>query len=82
MATALQPLLLAGWLLAGQARPECLTAPDGTFERIPLRMVGPANMGGRVVDLAVDPRKPARFYLATATGGLWRTENGERPGPP
>lgn len=76
MPTALQPLLLAGWLLAGQARPETLSAPEGTFERIPLRMIGPANMGGRVVDLAVDPKKPARFYLATATGGLWRTENG------
>jgi photosystem II stability/assembly factor-like uncharacterized protein len=53
-----------------------LTAPEGTFERVPLRGVGPANMGGRVVDLAVDAKKPARFYLATATGGVWRTENG------
>ena len=69
-------LLFGGLLGPSQAGVEALAPPEGAMDRIPVRMVGPANMGGRVTDLAVDPRKPTRFYLATATGGLWRTENG------
>ncbi len=53
-----------------------LAAPEGTWDRLALRSVGPANMGGRVVDLAVDTKSPTHFYMATATGGLWRTDNG------
>ncbi len=39
------------------------------------REIGPALMGGRVTDLAVVDAKPQVFYLGTATGGLWKTEN-------
>ncbi len=38
-----------------------------------LREIGPANMSGRVVDIAVVESDPVTFYLATATGGLWKT---------
>jgi len=38
-----------------------------------LRNIGPANMSGRVVDLAVVESDPSTFYVATATGGLWKT---------
>ncbi len=37
------------------------------------REIGPANMSGRVVDLAVVESDPYTFYVATATGGLWKT---------
>lgn len=40
-----------------------------------LRHIGPANMSGRVVDLAVLESNPYVIYAATATGGLWQTEN-------
>ncbi len=40
-----------------------------------LRGIGPANMSGRVVDLAVVESDPVTFYVATATGGLWKTTN-------
>ncbi|MBV6457017.1 MAG: hypothetical protein HONBIEJF_00122 [Fimbriimonadaceae bacterium] len=33
-------------------------------------------MGGRVIDLAVFEKEPRIFYIATAGGGLWKTENG------
>ncbi len=34
-------------------------------------------MGGRVSDLAIDPRNPATFYVGLATGGLFKTgDNG------
>ena len=39
------------------------------------RAIGPANMGGRVTDIEVDPRNHKVFYVATATGGIWKTIN-------
>jgi photosystem II stability/assembly factor-like uncharacterized protein len=33
-------------------------------------------MGGRVTDLAVFEKNPALMYVATASGGLWKTVNG------
>lgn len=37
------------------------------------RSLGPANMSGRVVDIAVDPKSPSTWYVATASGGLFKT---------
>jgi photosystem II stability/assembly factor-like uncharacterized protein len=34
---------------------------------------GPANIGGRIVDLAVDPKKKDTVYIASASGGVWKT---------
>ena len=39
------------------------------------RSIGPASMGGRIVDLEVLPDDPFTFYLATASGGLFKTTN-------
>jgi photosystem II stability/assembly factor-like uncharacterized protein len=39
------------------------------------RVVGPANMGGRVSDIAGHPSDPATFYVALGTGGLLKTTN-------
>lgn len=39
------------------------------------RNVGPTVMGGRVVEVAVNPEDPTEFYAAYATGGLWHTTN-------
>jgi photosystem II stability/assembly factor-like uncharacterized protein len=41
------------------------------------RSIGPAIMGGRISDVALDPENPWTFYLATAHGGLQKTtDNG------
>src|SRR5262249_5301427 len=45
------------------------------FEALPARSIGPANMGGRVVDVAVMESRPTTLYVATASGGLWKTVN-------
>jgi photosystem II stability/assembly factor-like uncharacterized protein len=37
------------------------------------RNIGPANMGGRVTGLAIVEGNPAIQYVATASGGLWKT---------
>jgi photosystem II stability/assembly factor-like uncharacterized protein len=39
------------------------------------REIGPCNMGGRIVDLAVVESKPQHFYAGVATGGVWKTVN-------
>jgi len=39
------------------------------------RSVGPAGAGGRIVDIAVGGESPRRIYVASATGGLWKSTN-------
>ncbi len=39
------------------------------------RQLGPTNMGGRVMGIAVYERDPRIFYVASASGGLFKTEN-------
>ena len=39
------------------------------------RSIGPANMGGRIDDIAVVESNPSTYYLGFATGGVWKTTN-------
>ncbi len=53
---------------------------DSAAGRLPLdglrfRSIGPGSTSGRISDLAIHPRKPNTWYVATASGGLWKTEN-------
>ena len=68
---------LLGLLGLLTASPLAAQQPDlqTTLSRLHYREIGPALMGGRISDLAVVESKPQYFYLATATGGLWKTEN-------
>ncbi len=55
-------------------------APKGgwtadTWSGLALRSIGPAVTSGRVVDIAVDPTDKKRWFLAVASGGVWKTEN-------
>ncbi len=47
----------------------------GLFRDLSFRCVGPVVMSGRVVDIEPIPDEPYSFYVAYATGGLWKTEN-------
>lgn len=42
---------------------------------VPFRSAGPSVQSGRVVDIDVSPNDPSHFYVAYASGGLWKTEN-------
>jgi len=54
-----------------------VTVDAALLAGLELREIGPAAMSGRVVDLAVVEADPHTFYVATATGGLWKTtDNG------
>lgn len=40
-----------------------------------LRHLGPAFMSGRIADLALHPGQPDTWYVAVASGGVWKTTN-------
>ncbi len=62
-------------LAAPSATPAPLT--DVLFKNLKARWIGPAVMGGRISDIALDPRNSAVFYVGFATGGLFKTgDNG------
>jgi photosystem II stability/assembly factor-like uncharacterized protein len=46
-----------------------------TFSGLKLRSIGPAISSGRVVGFAVHPSNRAHYYVAVASGGVWKTEN-------
>jgi photosystem II stability/assembly factor-like uncharacterized protein len=39
------------------------------------RSIGPCSMGGRITDLAVVESKPQHYFVAAASGGVWKTTN-------
>ncbi|HXV62484.1 MAG TPA: hypothetical protein VEK15_17420 [Vicinamibacteria bacterium] len=47
----------------------------GPFDGLRFREIGPATPAGRIDDFAVLESNPFVFYVATATGGLWKTTN-------
>jgi photosystem II stability/assembly factor-like uncharacterized protein len=47
----------------------------GPFDGLKFREIGPASPAGRIDDFAALESNPATFYVATATGGLWKTTN-------
>ncbi|MFO0805169.1 MAG: hypothetical protein U0791_18845 [Gemmataceae bacterium] len=53
---------------------------DDAFPRIvsglTARSLGPGVTGGRITDLAVVESDPATFYVAAASGGVWKTVDG------
>lgn len=57
---------------ASQAIPQFDPAWVGALQ---WRAIGPASVGGRIVDLAVAENDPVTFYIATASGGVFKTTN-------
>jgi len=46
-----------------------------TFNGLRLRSIGPAFTSGRISGFAIDPANPTRYYVAVASGGVWKTTN-------
>jgi len=42
----------------------------------PWAPIGPTNVGGRTLALAIDPDDPDRLYAGSASGGLWLSTSG------
>ncbi len=46
-----------------------------TYSALKWRSVGPAVTSGRISDIVVNPHKTSQWYIAAASGGVWKTEN-------
>jgi photosystem II stability/assembly factor-like uncharacterized protein len=68
-------LVLLAFVAAAPRAAAGRPSADSFIDALPARCLGPANMGGRVVDVAVVESHPATLYVATASGGLWKTTN-------
>jgi photosystem II stability/assembly factor-like uncharacterized protein len=87
MRKALLPVLLLALplalpLAAQRPKPNSPATPKdtskydaSTFSGLELRNIGPALVAGRIVDLAVDPNDKRIWYIAAASGGVWKTVN-------
>ncbi|OGU05757.1 MAG: hypothetical protein A2W29_11320, partial [Gemmatimonadetes bacterium RBG_16_66_8] len=79
----MRPCLRVGALL--QALAVILTPATGSAQSAPLspelvqnlrfRSIGPAVTGGRIHDIEVSPQDLSTIYIATASGGVWKTIN-------
>lgn len=74
-------LLLPAWAgpvlaqedAAEEKEPELLSA--ATFGGLALRGLGPAVTSGRISDLAIHPDHPDTWWVAAASGGVWKSGN-------
>jgi photosystem II stability/assembly factor-like uncharacterized protein len=46
---------------------------DVLFKNLKARSIGPAVMGGRISDIAIDPRNPFVFYVGLGHGGIFKS---------
>ncbi|MFC5291259.1 WD40/YVTN/BNR-like repeat-containing protein [Actinokineospora guangxiensis] len=88
---AADPLGAEEWMFRQRANPDGTIPDDAVVEAVTQanRMtlaspgtdqvwaeLGPSNIGGRIRDVAADPTTRGAVYIATGTGGLWRTGDG------
>ncbi|HWQ31660.1 MAG TPA: hypothetical protein VNQ79_02160 [Blastocatellia bacterium] len=75
-----QPVVTGAPTAPAAAQEEAAPAPDPgelVFKNLKWRSIGPATMGERVADFAVDPKNPWTWFVAFGTGGLMKTtDNG------
>jgi hypothetical protein len=75
-AYSLLSALASAVLSAGPLSAQLTTPLDSaTLAGFRWRSIGPANMSGRVTDIEAVPGNSKVFYVATATGGIWKTIN-------
>lgn len=56
--------------------PPAASLPDAaTVGGLNFRLVGPALTSGRVADIAIHPGNQNTWYVAAASGGVWKTTN-------
>ncbi len=81
--------MLLGWTTVANAQKKPATSapqasketrPEHFLEKTPVnglafRCIGPAVTSGRVADIAVHPQRRSTYYVAVASGGVWKTEN-------
>ncbi len=66
-------LLIVPLLFVGEPLPAQDARLETAIGGLQFREIGPAIMGGRIADIAVVESRSRVFYVATASGGLWKT---------
>ncbi len=51
------------------------TIKTSVLSGLKFRGIGPAFTSGRIADFAVNPCNTSEYYVAAASGGIWKTEN-------
>lgn len=51
------------------------TIKSGDVSGLKFRSIGPAFTSGRIADFAVNPNNPSEYYVAAASGNVWKTTN-------
>ena len=51
------------------------TITSGQVSGLKWRSIGPAFASGRIADFAVNPCNPSEYYVAVASGHIWKTVN-------
>ena len=67
--------ILACGLLLNGTYTTAQQIPENIISKFHYRSIGPTRQGGRIVDFAVPAQEPYTFYVATGSGGLWKTVN-------
>jgi photosystem II stability/assembly factor-like uncharacterized protein len=74
--------LLIGWSQLSFAQKKSKQTKDDkspleelSISGLKWRNVGPALTSGRISDFAINPDNPFEYYVATSSGGVWKTVN-------
>ncbi|MBI3133367.1 MAG: glycosyl hydrolase [Bacteroidetes bacterium] len=70
-------LLMTANAVIAQKKEDAKANPvnSGLVSGLAFRNIGPAMASGRISDIAVNPDNPSEYYLAVASGGVWKTTN-------
>jgi photosystem II stability/assembly factor-like uncharacterized protein len=60
---------------AANAAAQAIPITSDMLEELRFRTIGPAVTGGRIHDVEALPDNPSTIYLATASGGIWKSTN-------
>lgn len=67
--------LSTGILNAAEKKKDDSPMKESTFSGLKLRSIGPAIASGRIIDFAINPENKNEFFVAVASGGVWKTTN-------
>ena len=68
-------IVLAAAVMPARTATQSAKAPQSPFDELHFRDIGPAVTGGRIHDIQMDPANSAVLYVASASGGLWKSAN-------
>ena len=68
-------LLISSLILFAKGNKADTLMKSSTFSGLKFRSIGPAWNSGRIADFAVNPVNTKEYYVATASGNLWKTNN-------